>query len=213
MDDLLYWLELFGVIVLTISGGFQASIKQLDIVGFVFVTVAIGIGGGTLRDLLLYHERGPVFWINEPLWLQLTSAVAVLVYYTAPRIERRYTVMLWADALGLAVFCAMGAHAALEVGTSASAAILIGTMTATVGGLIRDVVCRETPLILKEEIYAAAAAAGAAVLVVAKTLALSSSAAVAAGVTAAFTIRAVALVFALSLSTYRTRPRWDYDSR
>ena len=79
MDNLLYWLELFGVVVLAISGGFQASIKQLEIVGFLFVAAAAGIAGGTLRDLLLYH--GPVFWVREPLWLWLTSAVAVLVYF------------------------------------------------------------------------------------------------------------------------------------
>ena len=199
MDNPLYWLELFGVVVLAISGGFQASIKQLDMVGFLLVAAAAGIGGGTLRDLLLYH--GPVFWVREPLWLWLTSAVAVLVYFTAPHMERRYTALLWADALGLAVFCAMGAHAALEAGTSASVAILIGTMTATVGGLIRDVVCKETPLILKKEIYATAAAAGAAVLVATRALDLSSPVAITAGVAASFAIRAVALIFGLSLST------------
>ena len=199
MDNLLYWLELFGVVVLAISGGFQASIKQLDIVGFLLVAVAAGIGGGTLRDLLLYH--GPVFWVREPLWLWLTIAVAVLVYFIAPRMERRYAALLWADALGLAVFCAMGAHAALEAGTSASVAVLMGTMTAIVGGLIRDVVCTETPLLLRKEIYAMAAGVGAAVLVAIKALDLPSPVAIAAGVAASFAIRAVALIFGLSLST------------
>jgi uncharacterized membrane protein YeiH len=199
MDNLLYWLELFGVVVLAISGGFQASIKQLDIVGFLLVAAAAGIGGGTLRALLLYH--GPVFWVREPLWLWLTSAVAVLVYLIAPRMERRYAALLWADALGLAVFCAMGAHAALEAGTSASVAVLMGTMTATVGGLIRDVVCTETPLLLRKEIYAMAAGVGAAVLVATKALDLPSLVAIAAGVAASFAIRAVALIFGLSLST------------
>jgi uncharacterized membrane protein YeiH len=99
MDNLLYWLELVGVVVLAISGGFQASIKQLDIGGFLFVAGAAGIAGGTLRDLLLYH--GPVFWVREPLWLWLTSAVAVLVYFIAPHMERRYAALLWADALVL----------------------------------------------------------------------------------------------------------------
>ena len=162
--------------------------------GFLLVAAAAGIGGGTLRDLLLYH--GPVFWVREPLWLWLTSAVAALVYFTAPR-----AALLWADALGLAAFCVVGAQAALEAGASASVAILIGTMTATVGGLIRDVVCSETPLILKKEIYAAAAGAGAAVLVATKAFDLPSPVAVAAGVAASFAIRAVALIFGLSLPT------------
>ena len=198
MDNPLYCLELLGVVVLTVSGGFQASIKQLDIVGFLVVAAGAGIGGGTLRDLLLYH--GPVFWVREPLWIWLTSVVAVLVYFTAPHVERRYAALLWADALGLAAFCVVGAQAALEAGASASVAIFIGTMTAIFGGLIRDVGCSETPLILKKEIYVPAAGAGAAVLVVANALDLPSPVAIAAGVAASFAIRAVALIFGLSLS-------------
>ena len=87
----------------------------------------------------------------------------------------------------------------------------MGTMTATFGGLIRDVVCTETPLLLRKEIYATAAGAGAAVLVGAEALALPSPVAVAAGVVASFAIRAVALVFGLSLPTYHARPGRDYD--
>ena len=199
MNNILYWIELLGVVALAVSGGFQASIKQLDIVGFLVVAAAAGIGGRTLRDLLLYHGP-PVFWVREPLWIWLTGAVATLVYFTAPRVERRYAALLWADALGLAAFCVVGAQAALEAGASASAAILIGTMTATFGGLIRDVGCSETPLILKKEIYVAAAAAGAAVLVATKALDLPLPVAIMAGVAASFAIRAMALIFGLSLS-------------
>ena len=204
MNNLLHWLELFGVVVLAISGGFQASIKQLDIVGFLIVAAVAGTGGGTLRDLLLYH--GPVFWVREPLWLWLIGVAAAPVYFIAPHVERHYAVLLWADALGLAAFCVVGAQAALEAGASASVAILIGTMTATFGGLIRDVGCSETPLILKKEIYVPAAGAGAAVLVATRALELPLSVAVAAGVTTSFAIRAVALIFALSLSTYYIQP-------
>lgn len=211
MHDLLYWLDLFGVVVFAVSGSLTASRKQLDIVGFLFVAAVTGIGGGTLRDLLL--DRGPVFWVREPLPLWLTSAVAVLVYFTASRVERRYTALLWADALGLAVFCVMGAQAALTAGASASVAVLMGTMTATFGGLIRDVVCTETPLILRKEIYATAAGAGAAVLVTAEALDLPPPVAVATGVAASLAIRAVALIYGLSLPTYRARPGRDYGSR
>ena len=98
MGDLLHWLDLFGVAVFAVSGSLTASRKQLDIVGFLFVAAVTGIGGGTLRDLLLNH--GPVFWVREPLVLWLTSAMAVLVYFTASRVERRYPVLLWADAWG-----------------------------------------------------------------------------------------------------------------
>jgi len=211
MHQLLYWLDLFGVAVFAISGSLTASRKQLDIVGFLFVAAVTGIGGGTLRDLLL--DRGPVFWVREPLSLWLTSAMAVLVYFTASRVERRYAALLWADALGLAVFCAMGAQTALAAGTSASVAILMGIMTATFGGLIRDVVCMETPLILRKEIYATAAGAGAAVLVVAETLDLPPPIAVAAGLATSFAIRALALIFRLSLPAYHARSGREYGSR
>lgn len=208
VNHLLYWLDLFGIIVFAISGGLTASRKQLDIVGFLFVAAVTGIGGGTLRDLLL--DRGPVFWVQESLPLWLTSAAAVLVYFVAPHIERRYTLLLWADAVGLAVFAVTGAQTALAASTSPGVAILMGTMSATFGGLIRDVVCNETPLILKREIYATAAAAGAAVLVAGEAIGLPSSVAIGAGFLVAFATRAVALVFGLSLPTYRARPGRSY---
>jgi uncharacterized membrane protein YeiH len=197
MNNLLYWLEMFGVVVLAISGGFQASIRRLDITGFVLVAVVTGVGGGTLRDILLYH--GPVFWVREPLWLWLTISVAVLVYFTAPFVERRSEVLLWTDALGLAALCVVGTQAGLDAGASASIAILIGIMAAIAGGVIRDVVCSETPLIRRKEIYVAAAAAGAAVLVVSNALDLPSPVAVLGGVAVALAIRAGALFYGLSL--------------
>ena len=211
MNQLLYWLDLFGVAVFAVSGSLTASRKQLDIVGFLFVAAVTGIGGGTLRDLLL--DRGPVFWVREPLSLWLTSAVAVLLYFTASRLERRYAALLWADALGMAVFCVLGARTALDAGAGPEVAVLMGTMTATFGGLIRDVVCTETPLILRKEIYATAAAAGATVLVVVEALGLPPAVGVAAGVATSFAIRAVALIFGLSLPVYRPRPGRDYGPR
>jgi uncharacterized membrane protein YeiH len=205
MDDLLFWLDLIGVVVFAVSGGLTAARKELDPVGFLFVAAVTGIGGGTLRDLLL--DRGPVFWVGQPLYLWLTSAAAVAVFFAAPHIERRQSALLWADAVGLAVFCVMGAQTALTVGAEASVAILMGTMTATFGGLIRDVVCGETPLILKKEIYATAAAAGAAVLVAGEALGLPGPVSAAAGLLTAFAIRAAALVLGLSLPTYHARTR------
>ena len=158
MGGLLHWLDLCGVAVFAVSGALEAARKQLDLVGFLFVGAVTGIGGGTLRDVLL--DRGPVFWVHEPRYLWVTSAAAVATFLVAPHIQRRAVVLLWADALGMAVFCVLGARTALEAGAGPEVAVLMGTMTATFGGLIRDVVCTETPLLLKREIYATAAAAG-----------------------------------------------------
>ena len=202
MSELLYWLDLCGVVVFAVSGALEAARKQLDIVGFLFVAAVTGIGGGTLRDLLL--DR-PVFWLHEPVYLWLTSAAALVTFFVAPHIERRATPLLWADAVGLAVFSVLGAQTALDAGTGPAVAVLMGAMTATFGGLIRDVVCTETPLILKREIYATAGAVGATALVAGQALGLGTPASALAGLALAFAIRAVALVYGLSLPVYRPR--------
>lgn len=203
MPPLLHWLDLLGVAVFAVSGALEAARKQLDPVGFLFVAAVTGIGGGTLRDVLL--DR-PVFWVHDPIYLWITSAAALVTFFVAPRIQRRAVVLLWADALGMAVFCALGARTALAAGAGATVSVLMGTMTATFGGLIRDVVCTETPLLLKREIYATAAAVGAASLVAAHGLGLPDAVATTLGLGVAFIIRAVALAWGLSLPIYRPRP-------
>jgi uncharacterized membrane protein YeiH len=203
MTQLLYVLDLVGVVVFAISGGLEAARKQLDPVGFLFLAAVTGIGGGTLRDLLL--DRGPVFWVAQPEYLWLTSAAALAVFFTASHVERRRAVLLWADAAGLAVFSVLGAQTALDAGAGPSVAILMGIMTATFGGLIRDVVCGETPLVLKKEIYATAAATGATVLVLLEALGLPGPVAAGIGLVGAFAIRGLGLVFGLSLPSYRVR--------
>ena len=186
-----------------VSGALEAARKQLDIVGFLFVAAVTGIGGGTLRDVLL--DRGPVFWVHEPIYLWVTSIAAVATFLIAPHIQRRAVALLWADALGMAVFCVLGARTALDAGAGPAVAVLMGTMTATFGGLIRDVVCTETPLLLKREIYATAAAAGAALLVAGEALGLPVQLATGLGLALAFAIRALALGYGLSLPIYRPR--------
>ena len=204
MGGLLHWLDLCGVAVFAVSGALEAARKQLDLVGFLFVGAVTGIGGGTLRDVLL--DRGPVFWVHEPRYLWVTSAAAVATFLIAPHIQRRAVVLLWADALGMAVFCVLGARTALEAGAGPEVAVLMGTMTATFGGLIRDVVCTETPLLLKREIYATAAAAGAALYVAGRALALPDPLAMGLGLAFAFAVRGLALSWGLSLPVYRPRP-------
>ena len=123
MSELLYWLDLFGVAVFAVSGALEAARKQLDIVGFLFVAAVTGIGGGTLRDILL--DR-PVFWLHEPIYLWVTSGAALVTFLVAPHIQRRATPLLWADAVGLAVFSVLGAQHALDAGVGPAVAVLHG---------------------------------------------------------------------------------------
>jgi uncharacterized membrane protein YeiH len=208
LDWIIWGLDLAGVAVFAASGALAASRKQMDVIGFVLIATVTGIGGGTIRDLLL--GIAPVFWITAPAYLLLCAAVAILLFFAAPFLQSRFRALLWADAAGLAVFCVIGAERALAAGAPMIVAVLMGMITATFGGLVRDVLCAEVPLILRREIYATAAAAGAAAYVGLHLLGISRPLTVLAAFFVGFAIRAVALAFGLSLPGYRSRPGRDY---
>lgn len=202
-----YLLDLVGVAVFAVSGGLVASRKQLDLIGFGLMASLAGIGGGTVRDLII--DR-PVFWIADQTYLIVCLAAALAVYLLGPRIERRYVVLLWADAIGLAAFGVLGAHIAMNAGLGPVPAMAMGVMTATFGGLARDVVGGETPLFLKQEIYVTAALLAACAYVGLRTLGLAPPAAALAGGLAGFLLRAGGIAFGWTLPRYRPRGGRDY---
>ncbi len=206
--EIVWWLDVGGVAVFAATGALVASRKQMDIVGFVLVASVTGIGGGTVRDLLL--GRLPVFWIGEEHYVLICAAVAVTVFFTAHLIESRFRVLLWADALGLALYGVLGTEIARASGASPLVAILMGMLTATFGGLIRDVLCGEVPLILRKELYATAALAGAASDVLLQELGIAAIPTMTSAFVVAFVIRALAIGYGLSLPVYRPRPGRDY---
>ncbi|ONG52126.1 hypothetical protein BKE38_15045 [Pseudoroseomonas deserti] len=207
---LLEALNWIGSATFAASGALVASRKQLDPVGFVLIAATTAFGGGTLRDLLLGR---PVAWLGTPGLVLLAALVALLVFFAAHRLEKRFAALLWADAVGMALFAVLGAEAALAEGASPWAAILMGMITATFGGALRDVICGEMPLILRKEIYATAAALGAALFVALTGLALDRSIAVCAGMAVAFGVRAAALLRGWSLPAYKPRPGRDYPDQ
>jgi uncharacterized membrane protein YeiH len=208
LDALLVWLDAAAIAVFAASGALVASRKQLDIVGFMLMAIVTGFGGGTIRDLLL--GRLPLFWLKEPELLAVCAAVAVLVFLGAHRLESRFRVLLWADAVGMALYAVLGAEIALLAGADPWAAALLGVITAAAGGILRDVVCNELPLVLRREIYLTAAAAGAVAFVALQAQGVWRESAFAAGIAIAFAIRAAALIRGWSLPAYRTRPGRDY---
>lgn len=209
-DDLLSALTWAGVAVFAAAGALTASRKQLDPVGFILIASVTAFGGGTLRDVIL---GAPVFWLGAPGMVLLSATVALLVYFTAHRVERRFPFLLWADALGMAVFAVLGAEAALSTGASSWVAVLMGTITATFGGILRDVICAELPLILRREIYVTAAAAGAALFVMMTVSRLDRDLAISAGALCAVAIRGAAIRYGWSLPAYKARPGRDYPDR
>jgi uncharacterized membrane protein YeiH len=197
-------LDFLGTAVFAVTGALVASRKQMDIIGFMLLAVVTGVGGGSVRDTML--GALPVFWVGQPLYLGVCIAVAVAVFFLAHIPESRYRVLLWLDAAGLAVFCVVGAEKALVAGASPWIAVAMGVATATLGGVIRDVLGGESPLILRKEIYVTAALAGAAVFVVLGELGARGTYAAVAGFAVCFAIRALALHYHWSLPVYRARP-------
>jgi uncharacterized membrane protein YeiH len=208
MDLVIVWLQFIGVAVFAASGALTASRKELDPFGFVLVAAATGIGGGTFRDVVL--GRLPVFWVEAPSYLGICAAIAIVAFFTAHRIESRFRALLWADALGLALFAVQGTETALAAGAGPVVAVLLGMVTATFGGIIRDVLCAELPLMVRREIYATAAACVALAYVLLVGAGLERTVATALACAVGFGIRAVALRWNLSLPAYKARPGRPY---
>lgn len=201
---LLELLDYASVFVFALTGALVASRAQLDIVGFVFVASLTAVGGGTVRDVLL--DRNPVFWIGAPSFIGTAVAAAVLVFVTAHRLESRLRVLTWLDALALAVAVPAGVGVALMMGQHWAIVLLMGVTTGCLGGLLRDVVCNEVPLVLKQgELYVTAAFAGAAAALLAG-LVVPQGPALLACACVTFILRAGSLVFGWRLPVYKSRP-------
>lgn len=201
------WLALVdyaAVFVFALTGALTASRAQLDPVGFMFLACLVGVGGGTIRDVLL--DR-PVFWMQAPSYIFLACIAATTVFFTAHLVESRLRVLFWLDSFALAVAVSSGVGVALQMEQSAPIVIVTGVMTGCLGGLMRDVVVNEVPMILRQgELYVSAAFGGAACGWVASTLLpnLLAALAVTAGVT--WILRAGSLKFGWQLPTYKSRP-------
>jgi uncharacterized membrane protein YeiH len=196
-------LDYASVALFAATGALAASRKQLDIIGFLFLGAVTGIGGGTLRDLVL---GVPVFWVQQHLYLVVCAATAVLVYFTAHLLESRYRLLLWLDAVALAAYGVFGAYKGLLVTGSATVAIAMGMLTGTFGGILRDVLAREPSVLMRQEIYVAAALTGALAYVALRALDIGLPMAAGGAFLLALCVRGGALAFGWTLPAYRSRP-------
>lgn len=197
-----------AVAVFAVTGALVASRKEMDIFGFALLATVTGIGGGTVRDVML--GKLPVFWVREPSYVMICLVVSTLVYFTAHRLHSRYRALLWLDAAGLSLVCVAGAERGLEAGTGAFIAVVMAVITSVFGGIIRDVLGGESPVILRREIYVIPALVGASVFIVSEGAGVERVAAMTAGALACFTIRGLALYYAWSLPAYKSRPGREY---
>ncbi len=183
------------------SGALAAAEKRLDILGFVFFGTLTGIGGGTLRDLLLDL---PVFWISNTRYLWVCMALSALTWYLAPLLSARRRLLLWVDAMGLSLFCVLGCTKALQNGAPEVVAVVMGVMSSSFGGLLRDTLLGRPSVMMGREIYVTAALVGAAVYTLLISLVpISASVAMVLAMLAAFTLRAGAIARHWCLPSYR----------
>ena len=196
-------LDYAGVAVFAATGALAASRKQVDIIGFLFLAGVTGIGGGTLRDLIL---DVPVFWTVNHDYLLVCATMAISVYFTAHLMESRWKLLLWLDAVGLAAYSVFGAWKGLVVTGSAVVAVIMGILTATFGGILRDQLAGEPSVLMRPEVYVTAALVGALVFIAGDIAGLPLLAAAAPAFLIAFAIRGGALWFGWAFPRYRSRP-------
>lgn len=203
-ESLLHILDYAAVAVFAVTGALVASRSQLDIVGFIFIACLTAVGGGTTRDVILDRT---VFWVADPINLAVAATAAVAVFLCAHLLESRYRALLWIDAFALAIAVPAGVAAASGMGQGWAVVLVMGTITGCLGGLMRDVVCNEVPLVLKEgELYVTCAFAGAGAFVLASHAGLEGlpALAICAGVT--WILRAGSMGFGWRLPVYKASP-------
>jgi uncharacterized membrane protein YeiH len=200
-----YVLEHFGVAVAAITGVLAARGKRVDLFGVIVLALVTAFGGGTLRDLLVGDT--PVFWIRDPNFLLSATAIAVVSFFAARFHEFPLAVLLVADAFALALFTMIGVKKALAFQVAPSIAIAMGVITGVVGGIIRDLLAGEIPLVFRREIYlyATAALCGAVVFVLLNRWSLGeqTNMVVAAGTT--LVLRLAAIRWKLGLPVFQHR--------
>lgn len=197
-------LDYLSVFIFALTGALVASRAQLDIVGFVFVACLTAVGGGTVRDVIL--DRG-VFWVAQPTFVLVATGAAILVFVSAHLLESRLRAVFWLDAMALAVAVPAGVAAALSVGVAWPVVLIMGVATGCFGGLMRDVVCNEVPLVLKQgELYVTCAFCGAAAALGLLQLDQPLAVALIGCAAATFTLRAGSLAYGWQLPVYKSRP-------
>ena len=199
MEPLLAWLDLAGVAVFAASGALVAAARRQTLVTFIFFAGVTGVGGGTVRDLLI---GAPVFWMEGNAILIVCLAAALLLWMTPQRLWSGRA-LLWLDAFGLAAYATFGAAKGLAFDVAPLPAAAMGVVTACLGGIIRDVLTGEPSVLMRPELYVTAAALSAALMVALSLAGLDGLAAASFAATAGFVLRAAAIHRGWALPSYR----------
>ena len=182
-------LNLMGTFAFGLSGGILAVKKQMDLFGVLVLSVATGLGGGIMRDLILGHT--PPATLTDWRYLAAAGLAGILVFVWYNRIANHGTFITTFDAIGLSVFTVTGTTIALNAGLGPTPATLLGILTGVGGGVLRDVLAAEVPLIFRSEIYAVASLLGASIIIVASQIGFSGVPAEIVAAIATFALRMV----------------------
>lgn len=195
------WLDYAAVAVFGATGALAAARQKHDIITFGFFAAVTGVGGGTLRDLLI---EAPVFWVQRPDYIIacLVAALAVWVFGSG---QARMKVLLWLDALGMAAYAVVGAAKAAALGVPPFSCVVMGVLTACFGGVLRDVLAHEPSILLRREVYVTCALVGAAAFVVLELAGVPGMWAGLTGFAAAFVIRTGAILKGWSMPGFPGR--------
>ena len=200
---MIYTLDLIGTAIFAITGALAAGRKRMDVFGVVVLGCVTALGGGTLRDVILGNY--PVFWVSDTTYLKVAVIVAISTFVLVQRWRLPTIFLIYADAVGLAVFTVIGFQKGFIATHVYSISIVMGMTTGVVGGIIRDVLSAEIPLILRREIYASASLGGGALLALLSYLQLPSFFTVLAAVLTTLVIRLAALHWQLSLPLFKPK--------
>lgn len=197
------YLLLCGVAFCAMAGALAAAPKKLDMFGAIVVGVVTALGGGTVRDAILGTRS---FWVDDPVWVLVALGAAMATFFVARRVHLRESIMLVLDALGLAMFAIVGCQKALALDLSYSVIVLMGVITGVAGGIVRDLLCDEIPMVFKRgELYATAALAGCLAFIVLIALGVAEPIAGPIGVGVGLVTRLAALKWSIKLPLFKVR--------
>ena len=199
LGPVLDWLNYAGIAVFAASGAMLAAEKKQTFVTLAFFAVVTGVGGGTVRDLLI---GAPVFWVHDPV-PAITCMVAALLIWFTPRRFWSDRALDWLDAIGLAAFAVFGAAKAMSYGIPPFVAAMMGVVTGCVGGILRDLLAHEPSILLRPELYVTAAAFASGLFVILRWCGLDVPVAGLIAAVLGFLLRAVAIWRSIGLPTYR----------
>lgn len=195
-----YFIELFGVSVFAMAGAIEAARNRFDIFGVLVIAFVSALGGGTLRDLLL--DVSPLTWIKDVTLVYVALVSGVSMFLLAKIIRVRFRALLYADAIGLAAFTVGGTHVSIQMELPGIVVVMMGMASGIFGGIIRDIMANEIPLIFRKDIYATASLFGALWVYVSHQLGFNLNASMIIGLCIVIAIRFAAIHWQLSLPNF-----------